>query len=90
VTSRAEFWDQLARLSESAHPAPCVASRAGWWISDDPQDQARAASECATCPALTLCAAYIADNPERAGVYAGRTASDRNPTARQLAKEIAS
>lgn len=88
--TRAEFWAQLVALAAVRRPAPCIASRTGWWVSDDPQDQARAAAECLTCTALTLCGEYIADNPERAGVYAARTASDRNPTARQLAKEIAS
>lgn len=79
MTARTDFWARLLTLASDGHPSPCVASRTGWWTSDDARDQSRAAAECATCPVLALCRDYIADNPEPAGVYGGLTSLDRNP-----------
>lgn len=79
MTARTAYWSTLLTLAESGRPTPCIASRTGWWTSDDARDQSRAAAECATCPALTICREYIADNPEPAGTYAGLTQLDRNP-----------
>ena len=79
MTARTTFWAALVTLSESGRPTPCIASRTGWWTSDDPRDLARAAAECVTCPVLTLCREYVAENPEPAGVYAGLVPLDRHP-----------
>lgn len=79
MTARTAFWARLLTLAESGRPTPCVASRTGWWTSERPADQARAAAECRTCPVLALCREYIAENPEPAGVYAGLTSLDRSP-----------
>lgn len=88
MMTRTAFYARLLTLSESGRPTPCVRSRTGWWVSDDARDQARAAAECLTCPVLALCAAYIADNPEPAGVYAALTSLVRSP-ARPHKKETA-
>lgn len=77
--TRAAFHSRLVVLAESGRPTPCVGSRHDWWVSDRPDDQARAASECTTCTVLGLCRSYIDANPERAGVYGGLTTAERQP-----------
>jgi hypothetical protein len=89
VTTRTDFYARLLTLAESGRPVPCLASHEAWWTSDDAHDQARAAAECLTCPALALCAAYITECSEIAGVYAGLTVLDRNPR-KSTRQEIAS
>ncbi|MCR6494237.1 hypothetical protein [Cellulomonas sp. P24] len=79
MTTRAEFHTRLVVLAEAGHPTPCVATRTSWWVSDLPDDQARAVAECTTCAVLGLCGSFIDANPEPAGVYAARTPIDRNP-----------
>ena len=55
---------------------PC--SNDNRWISDDPGDQAQAASLCAGCPVIIACREYINRYPREQGVYAGTTFNERN------------
>lgn len=48
------------------------------WISDDLQDRAYAASHCANCPVLDLCAEVARETKANACVWAGL---DLTPTA---------
>jgi len=48
MTARTTYWSTLLVLAENGRPTPCVASRTGWWTSERPADQARAAAECQT------------------------------------------
>lgn len=79
MTDRADFLAHLRGLAAAGRPASCTSSRHDWWVSEDAGDQERATAECRTCPALAVCAEYIATNPEPAGVYAALTPKIRNP-----------
>ena len=87
MTTRAVFHARLLALADLGRPTSCVATRTSWWVSDLPDDQARAVAECQTCTVLALCGSFIDANPEPAGVYAARTPLDRHPAPPRHTKE---
>lgn len=69
---------------------PCVEGTSGDWTSDDAAAAALAATACDRCPVLDMCRKYVCEWPERAGVWGGWTASDRNPSPRPRRRSAAS
>ena len=79
--TRAELVAHLDTLTDRGHPPTCRTHTRSWWVSDDPDDQARAAIECRTsCPALTPCREYGLAHPKEWGTYGGLSHTERQPT----------
>lgn len=74
---RTQFFDHLDTLALEGRPVPCRGTQYADWTADDHAAQQRAADGCLSCPAYFDCDTYIKTNPERSGVYAGRTARER-------------
>ena len=80
MTTRRDFLDHLDDLNDAGYPPSCWSTaRAEWFVSDDLDDQVRAAAECLTCSALTACRAYGLEWPKECGVYGGLTEAQRKP-----------
>jgi hypothetical protein len=63
----------ILQLREDGEAVPCVKrDRAYLWVSEDPAEQEAASLGCVDCPALEACGSYVAEWPERSGVWAGR------------------
>ncbi|WNM28447.1 WhiB family transcriptional regulator [Demequina capsici] len=80
-------WPQLTALVDAyseRQPIPCrMSPMPGAWIGDDEGEQANAAAECRTCPALIACRRYGLEHLREPGVYGGLTYQQRRATARQ-------
>lgn len=74
--AHAVLMGNLAELLRAGETVPCVSYPAGFQ-SDDEDKQRAAAGACLRCPALELCAAYVDQHKEPAGVWAGTTEKDR-------------
>ena len=86
--TRAQLVAHLDTLTDHGHPPTCRTHTRQWWTSDDPDDQARAATECLLCPALAPCREYGLAHPKEWGVYGALTTTERQP--KSNTKEIAS
>jgi hypothetical protein len=77
-------WEQLGAALAVSGPVPCeLSSRPeAWWTPGLPTLEAKAISECASCPAIRECLAYALAAPEPHGVWGGRTSRDRVRNAR--------
>jgi hypothetical protein len=76
---------QLIAATAERQPVPCrvadIAPIAGW-TSEDPREQAIAATACQACPVLEQCRAYGLNHPKESGVYGGITEHERVRLAR--------
>lgn len=70
------FLGVLADVMRAGGVVPCVSAGPAWF-SADVAEQESAARECRRCPALGECWQYQNDYPERAGVWAGLTETER-------------
>lgn len=67
-----------AAITAATGPVPCQSSDNPLaWISDDPDEAAAAARACRSCPVLEECGSYLRDHKEPAGVWGGKTPSQR-------------
>lgn len=81
---RAELFGYLERLAANGGTVPCrsaFADDAAAWTSSDPLEQSRAAVLCVGCAGVKACDAYGLRWPKEAGVYGGRTESERQRAA---------
>ncbi|WP_429457470.1 WhiB family transcriptional regulator [Microbacterium sp. ZKA21] len=73
----AALWSAVSESEAAGLPVPCRGPQWDEWTADDPRATARAALACEDCPALALCADYVARFPEPVGVWAGQTTTQR-------------
>lgn len=77
MTDLERLHTQIGEHVAAGRPVPCTSDPV-LWLSDDPRVQAVAAAACMSCDALDDCRAYVANNPESAGVWAGLTPDQRH------------
>lgn len=74
-----ELTAHIAAVLDAGQDVPCItATTSHQWTSDVLSDQRDAAQACTGCPAFTACLAYVTEQAERCGVYAGTTPAQRN------------
>lgn len=71
---------QIVAARADRKPVPCVTARGRvqtLWTSDDPADQAHAATLCGPCAVLTACQRFGRRWPREEGVYGGQSQAVR-------------
>lgn len=63
-------WRALAQALDDCGSVPCE-GRAEW-TSESAEDRTAAAHQCARCPVVQLCEAYVIAAKEKHGVWAGK------------------
>lgn len=69
-------WLRLHDALTRAHGTPCAGPGRDRWLGTE-QEQRAAADACMDCPVLRPCDAYATAADERAGVWGGFTARER-------------